>query len=83
MSLSVSLSLSYWPEIFFSEDASELGKMGLDEEVPIKSAGDFNPMETSEGIRTLDLRNGSTTDWDLRFDDAKTPDKQVCILVNT
>ena len=44
-----------------SEDVSNLldGTEGLNEEVPTKSAGDFNQMETSpEGIRTLDLLNG-------------------------
>ena len=50
MSTSVSLSrLSFRPEISNWEE-------GMDEEVPTKSAGDFNQMETSpEGIRTLDL----------------------------
>ena len=37
------------------------------EEAPIKSAGDFNPMEASEGIRTLDLLNGLWVEWQIEI----------------
>ena len=45
----------------------KLGIEGLDEEVPIKSAGDFNPVETSEGIRTLDLLKWSLRKWQIEI----------------
>ena len=67
MFLSVSLSVfQTWDLV--SEDASELGTEGLDEEVPIKSAGDFNPSRDlswrESNPRPAQMVSDEMADWD-------------------